>query len=661
MSVERLSPPPRFEISRRVGAPLVRVLASGLVVVAHLALAAMRAEAAPDESPPSSAELKRLSLEELFDVEVTLVSKRPQKLSETASAIQVITGEDIRRSGAMTIADALRLVPNAEVQQINAFAWVVSTRGFDVLFANKLLVMIDGRTIYTPLDAGVFWDAQQIMLEDVDRIEVISGPGGSLWGANAVNGVINIVTKSAKETQGVYMSGAGGSFLRGEGAVRLGGSLGRSTFYRVYARRADWNANPLPNGDDAMTAWNMTRSGFRVDSYGDDAITFTVQGDGYAGVEYNAPNDKSTLDGQHLLGRLTRPLGPASALDLQVYADRTWRRDVPSTVSDQMETYDVDLQHRFPVGERHDVLWGLGHRLMVDNTPTSTIFVGFLPTRRYMRLYSAFAQDEVTVVPNRFKVTLGAKLEHQTFSDFELQPSLRLAWTPTARQTLWSAVSRAVRSPSRIDVDYFIPTTPPFGIAGGPDFHSEQVIAYEAGYRVQPVPRMTFGFATFYNHYDDLYSVEPQSSASVFPYTIQNGIGGDSWGAEISGAVQMASAWRIRGGYTYFEKHLWSQPGHNATADVIASLGNDPRNQVVLQSMIDVGTYGRFDAVVRYVDALPNPAVDSYIAIDVRLAFESARWEVAVVGQGLTEKTHVEYNPFQEIPRSVYGKISSRW
>jgi iron complex outermembrane recepter protein len=629
-----------------------------LVAIAAVAMSTS-SSAETSDSLLSASELKGLPLEQMFDVSVTLVSKRPEKLSETPSAIQVITSEDIRRSGATHLADVLRLASNVEVQQINSYAWVVSTRGFDALFANKLLVMIDGRTVYTPLDAGVFWDAQGLLLEDIDRIEVISGPGGTLWGANAVNGVINMITKSASETQGVYVSGGAGSFLEGYGAARFGGSVGSRSSYRVYGQRFDRNGTRLPNGDEGNNAWRSTQGGFRWDSRS-EASSLTIQGDGYAAREYNTPGARSTLDGQNILGRWTRTFSEASGLDWRVYADRTWRRDLPSTLIDQLLTIDSDLQHHFRVGQGHDLLWGFGFRWMDDNGRTSTPYVGFVPTRRTMRLFSAFVQDEITLVPGRLAWTVGSKLEHNEFSDFEAQPSTRLTWTPNARQTLWMAVSRAVRAPSRVDIDYHIPKTPPYAIAGGPDFHAEKLVAYETGYRVRPLQILSLSLATFYNHYDDLYSVELENPSQPLPYTIQNGVAGQSWGVEVSGLYQALPLWRFRGGYAFFKKDLWSRPGHDVLPNVLASLGNDPRNQVVIQSMISAGAHVECDATLRYVDRLSSPRVPSYVAVDGRLGVRRGPVEIAVVGQNLTEKAHPEFYAAQEVPRSFYGSVTIR-
>jgi iron complex outermembrane receptor protein len=610
--------------------------------------------------------LKEMSVEELMNIEVFSVSKRPERLSETPSAIQVITGEDIRRSGVKKLADALRLASNLGVQQIASHAWVVSSRGFNTLFANKLLVMIDGRSVYTSLDAGVFWDAQNVLLEDIDRIEVISGPGGTLWGSNAVNGVINIITKSSKETQGTYASAAAGSFQKNHGVTRYGSTIGDNTFFRVYANRADYDNTFFHNGNDGIDEWYMTSGGFRLDYFPSDTNMLTLQGDMYGGGEFNSAMNKSQLDGGNILGRWKHMFSRSSDLTVQVYFDRTWRRDIPSTISDEMITYDLDAQHSFAIGQRQNILWGIGYRLMQNETPTSSAFVGFVPEHRNMDLFSAFMQDEITLQENVLKLTIGTKIEHNDFSGLEIQPSGRLAWTPNEQHTAWGAISRAVRSPSRIDVDYHIPKAPlvsssfDYYIAGGPDFESETVVAYELGYRIQPIQTISLSVATFYNRYDKIYSVEQESSSSLFPFTIQNGVEGQSWGAEFSGIYQPTEWWRLRGGYTYFHKDLWNRPGHNVQSNVFASLGNDPRNQCVLQSMTDLPANFQFDITARYVDILPDPKIPSYGTFDARLAWQYQYLELSIVGQNLWRQQHTEFGGL-EIPRSVYGKVACQF
>lgn len=608
--------------------------------------------------PPSA--LKKLSVEELMAIEVTSVSKRPEKLSETASAIQVITQEDIRRSSATNLPEALQLSPNLHVELLNSYAWLITSRGFKAPFANKLLVMIDGRTVYSPLFAGVFWDVQNTLLEDLDRIEVISGPGGTLWGTNAVNGVINVVSRPAAETQGLYVSAAAGTHLQHGGALRYGGTLGQNLHFRVFAQRQARNHLIMQDGSDASDAWSINHGGFRVDWQASEADAVTVQGALYGGTEQTLPED-SEMNGQHLLARWTHRFSPASDLRVQAYVDRTWRNDQPTTVTDELETYDLEFQHRFPAGARHGILWGAGYRLMVNDMATTTDLVGFLPPHRNMHRFNGFVQDDFALVHDRLQATIGTKLEHNDFAGFALQPSARLAWTPDTRQTVWGAVSRAVRSPSRIDVDYHLPTysVPPDmpSVAGGPNFVSEKLTAYELGYRVRPAAPLLLSLATFYNRYDDLYSVEALPGTLTFQ--IQNGTEGTSWGVELSGTYQPLERWQLRGGYTHLQVDLRSKPGRDFTTFDLSTLANDPSHRFLLQSALDLPGRLQFDVTGFYVSEHPEPRLPAYADFNVRLAWALKGWEVAVAGQNILADRQSELG--LEIPRSVYGKLTWRY
>jgi iron complex outermembrane receptor protein len=630
-----------------------------LLAAAAMASAARVVHADEPADAQRASELAKLPLEALFDVQVTSVMRQPQRLSEAASAIQVITGNEIRRSGATHLADVLRLAANVEVQQASAYSWVVSTRGFDALLANKLLVMIDGRTVYSPLDAGVFWDAQGVLLEDIDRVEIISGPGGTLWGANAVNGIIHIMTKRAAETQGSYASAEAGSFLRGQAAARWGGALGEHAHVRVWAQGANRNPTSLGDGDVAPDAWQYRQTGFRLDAEGAASST-TVQGDAYLGREYNSPLGTSTLDGQDLLVRWSRTSASGSNLEAQGYVDRTWRDDRPSTFSDQIVTYDASVQYRLPSLGGHDVLFGGGYRLMQDEAPTASPALAFLPVQRTLRLASAFVRDEWTLAPGRVRLAFGSKLERGEYDGVGVQPSVRVVWTPSRRQAWWAAASRALRAPSRIDEDYHV-VQPPYVLAGGPDFHSERLVAYEAGWRAQPGRDVTAAVSSFYNHYDRLSSIEPQSSASPYTYTFQNGAAGQSWGFELSATSRPAPWWGVRAGYTWCHKDLWSLPGHDVLDAVLASLGNDPRDQATLASMFEVSRHGQLDVIGRYVDQLPRPSIPAYLALDARAAWTTGAFEWSVAGQNLLSPWHVEFDPSRRIPRSVHSGLSVRW
>jgi iron complex outermembrane receptor protein len=392
-------------------------------------------------------------VEELMDVEVTSVSRRPEKLTEAASAIQVITGEDIRRSGANSIPEALRLAPNLQVAQVNSSQWAVSSRGFNNVLSNKLLVMIDGRTVYTPLYAGVFWDVQDALLEDIDRIEVVSGPGGTLWGANAVNGVINIITKSAKDTQGFFMEAGAGTESNGFGSMRYGGQLSPGLYYRVYGKGFNRDELVVADGSDAGDGWDMGQGGFRLDWEPNQDDVLTLQSDFYD----SKPNPEAASDpvvamGGNILGRWTHKISDDSDFQVQFYYDRT-RRDFNDEFTENLDTYDFDAQHRFQIGDRQEIIWGLGYRRM-DDSVANLELLGFDPGNKTLSLYSAFIQDEITLIEDRLRLTLGSKFEHNEYTGFEVQPSGRLAWTPSTEHTVWAAVSRAVRTPSRIDRDF---------------------------------------------------------------------------------------------------------------------------------------------------------------------------------------------------------------
>ncbi|HLP77230.1 MAG TPA: TonB-dependent receptor, partial [Candidatus Paceibacterota bacterium] len=607
-------------------------------------------------APSSAAALKKLSLEELLNQDVTLVTRTPEKLTQSASAVQVITGEDIRRSGATSIAEALRLASNLQVAQVDSRNWAIDARGFNNTLANKLLVMIDGRTVYTPLFAGVFWDVQNTLLADIDRIEVVSGPGATLWGANAVNGVINIVTKSAKETQGTLIEGGGGSFLHDYGAIRYGGSAGTNFFYRVYGMRFDRGNSGGPSGTNsasASDAWHMTQGGFHADWFATPENTVTFQGDAYSGAA-DSLTPGIIVDGQNLLGRWSHAFSSESELTVQTYFDRTWRR-IPNQFAEDLKTYDLDFQHRFPLTDRQTITWGGSYRLMQDRVGNSTN-VAFLPPDRNMQLFSAFVQDEITLLPDDLKLTLGSKFEHNDFSGFEYEPSARLSWSPTEAQTLWAAVSRAVRAPSRIDNDVRL-IGGGIEVNGSPEFKSESVISGELGYRIQPHRRVTLSLAAFYNYYENIRSVEPVAPDT---YLIENKNRAESRGVELSGTWQATDWWRLRGGYTFLDTHVHRVEGgldlNRARAE-----GNDAPNQVLLQSMLDLLCNFEFDVTARFVDTLPSPNVPSHFTFDARLGWHVLpNLEFSILGQNLWDNRHPEFGASgtrHEIPRSVFGKV----
>jgi len=611
--------------------------------------------------PLSPKELKKLSIEELLNVEVSLVSRTSEKLNEAASAVQVITNEDIRRSGAANVAEALRLASNLQVAQLNSSVWLISARGFNSIFSNKLLVMIDGRTVYTPLYGGVLWEQQNVLLEDVDRIEVVSGPGGSLWGANAVNGIINIVTKNSSNTQGLYASVGGGTFLKNMAALRYGGRINKKATFRVWGQHFQRDNTTLPNKTEVADEWRLTQGGFRVDWEASTKDAVTVQGDYYDGNRETAVRH-SPLNGQNILARWNRTISDRSDLALQVYYDRYYREDAGTSSYDKMNTTDIDFQHRFGLGKKHNIVWGAGYRYVQDDANFSNrAGAGILPRFKRLDLFNGFLQDDIRLT-NSLRFVIGTKLLHNVYTGWEWQPSARLSWTK-ARGTLWAAASRAVRTPSRFDVDYFLPMNPQPpnipSVAGGPNFISEKLFAYELGYRFQPNTLSSFSVATFYNVYRDVYSVE--AKPGTVTYLIQNGSEAESWGAEISGNYQVSKKWRLRGGYTYFDKDLRAKPGRNFNPSY---LGNDVKNQVMLQSIMDLPHNFQFDVVGRYLDGLAKSFatadVPAYWTFDTRLAYTFKGLELAVIGQNLAQKNHAEFGTGL-IPRSVYAKLTARF
>jgi iron complex outermembrane receptor protein len=579
-------------------------------------------------------------------------------LSETASAIQVINQEDIRRSGAASLPEALRLASNLEVAQVDSRQWAISARGFNNTTANKMLVLIDGRTVYTPLYAGVFWDVQDPLMEDIDRIEVISGPGATLWGANAVNGVINVTSKNARDTQGLLFTGGGGTELRGFSSVRYGGQLSSKAHYRVYGKFFDRDSAVLRNGQDAADDWHMGQGGFRVDWDTSKSNLFTLQGDYYSGRMGQRSANDTVVDGGNVIGRWSHSFSDRSDLKLQLYYDRT-HRNVPNTFAETLDTYDVDFQHRFPLGDRQDIVWGFGYRLNKDNV-TNSAGLAFLPPRVSRQAFSGFVQDEITVVKDRLHLTIGTKIEHNAFTGFEYEPSGRLAWKLSRRQTIWGAISRAVRTPSRIDRELFAPGSPPFLLAGGPGFVSEELSAYELGYRTQASERFSLSLATFYNVYDNLRSVERQNPSASFPLVIANGLKGESYGAELTGDYRITDRLRFKAGYTEMRIHIRPGPGSTDTSRGSGE-SHDPNRQIFLRPSVDFPRHVEFDAAFRFVGSIANQTLPAYNELDMRWSWQpNPRLEFSIVGQNLLHDRHAEFgspNARREIERSVYGKV----
>ncbi len=608
--------------------------------------------------PPVN-ELKKLTMDELINIVVTSVSKTPENLTEVASAIQVITGNDIRRSTATRLPEALRLAPNLQVAQSGSHDWGISSRGFNGApvasssLADKLLVLIDGRTVYTPLFGGVYWDVQNVMLEDIDRIEVVSGPGGTLWGSNAVNGVVNVITKSAKESQGLYMAGTIGTYIQDQVDIRYGGQIDSSLFYRVYGQRYDYGETLLADGNDAGDAWSMTQGGFRVDFMPSAKNTFTLQGEGYGGKEDETLPTK--INGQHLLSRWTHSFTGTSELTVQAYIDRTKREISNNPFTDELTTADLDVQHQFGI-KSHQILYGVGFRIQDDFT--TSIDNRFTPAQKTLEQLSAFVQDQIKIVPDRLTLTVGSKFLNNDYTGFEIQPSLRFAWTPDQIHTLWGAVSRTVRTPSRFDVDLTS-----FQVPDRPDFRSEEVVSYEIGYRMRPFDKVSLSLATFYNQYDDLRSLNTTAGSDPTFY-FANDLKATTYGFELSGNVLLADWWRLRGGVTYLVKDFTIESDNVVDGSELVE-GLDPKGQFKLHSYINLTKNFQFDFLIRYIDKLPaltltqTPVVESYFTLNARLAYEINKVMISIAGQDLLEKEHTEFGR-RQIPRSVYAKIAIR-
>jgi iron complex outermembrane recepter protein len=605
------------------------------------------AETGPDSIETAS--LAQMTLEELSNIEISSVSKKPELLSDAPAAIYVITQEDIRRSGATSIPEILRLAPNLQVARVDASQYAITARGFNSTTANKLLVLIDGRSVYTPLYSGVFWDAQDVRTENIERIEVISGAGGTLWGSNAVNGVINIITNNSSDTQGGLVSLGAGNAENGA-SVRYGGKFGETATYRIYGKKFNRDDTIMENGNSAQDAWHKELAGFRTD-WSADSDTLMLQGQAYDSSIDQAINDNKELSGGNLLARWNRNLQDGASLQVQTYYDHT-RRVYPGTFGEVLDTYDVDVQHGFHWRNNHDVVWGGGYRYSRDAVTNSAV-LAFLPADKDLTLANVFAQDDVTLA-ERLKLTVGLRLERNNYTGLENQPNLRLAWKPSDQALLWSSIARVVRTPSRVDRELFAPGNPPYTfLDGGPDFQSEKLTAYEVGYRATPSQRASFSISTFYNVYDRLRSLEPTAGAP--PYVLANMMEGNTCGIETWGDYAITEWWRLKAGYTYLKKDLRLKPGSGDTTS-LQSVETDPRHQFSLRSMTDLAHDLSLDIALRSVGSLPGTAVPGYVVADGRLGWRIAQGtELSMSAFNLFDKRHSEFGAAGT--RSEFGRI----
>lgn len=662
----------------------LRCLLAGLaasLLTAMPVLASMPEDTLPED-------LTDMSMEALMDIEITSVAKKPQKQSDAAAAIFVITNDDLRRWGVTNIPEALRRVPGIDVAKIDANKWAITSRGFNSRFANKLLVLIDGRSVYTPLFAGVYWDNQDVVLQDVERIEVVRGPGGTLWGANAVNGVINIITRSASDTQGDMVSVTAGNEVRGIGVARHGGKLKNGIDYRVYAKYSDYDEAYSPDG--AHDDWRTGQLGFRSDWVQTDRDSITLQGDYYRGkagqqvsiatgpggpppTTVNQVIDDTETEGGNLLFRWSHMIDPLSDFALQIYYDHVGLDG--KVLYEDRDTLDINFQHRFHWMDHHDVIWGFDYRFTHDNTDNNQSFE-LHPSSRSVNLYSLFIQDEISLQDN-LHLTLGTKLEHNDFSGIEYQPSVRLAWGVTAAQTLWGSVSRAVRTPARGEHDVMLRLVPPPdsdpGIPvyaeGNSSYDSEVLTAYELGYRLNHNNTWSTDVAVFYNDYDKLRTLDPSPDpgppASVrFPF--DNNMSGETYGLELATQWQVRPGWRLNASYSWLDMQL-RLDGNSTDTTSRSSEDASPSSKAAIWSALDFGQNLQFDFALRYVGDIEvnGTDIDSYVEADLRLGWEARPGlEFSLIGQNLFDNHHPEFLPDfintqpTEVERSIYGRVT---
>jgi iron complex outermembrane receptor protein len=608
----------------------------------------------------STSSLKSLSIEDLMNLEVTSVSKRGEPLSDAAAAVYVITREEILNSGARSLTDILRLAPNLQVAQITSSSFAITARGFNGPAASKLLVLVDGRSVYTPYHSGVSWDVQDVLPEDIERIEVISGPGATLWGANAVNGVINIITRKAADTQDGSLRVGGGN-LEQRGSVQYGGQAGSTVDYRAYVDSFHYGDDLTATGTNARDAWQKSQGGFRVDWMPAGDLV-TLQGDIYTGSEEGQlPSADETESGHNLLTRWNHAFSEASSLQVQAYYDYT-RIKIPNVGFDELNTYDLDVQHAFAWGSRQSIVWGGGVRTEDDNFPV------FSPPQRTLDYSNAFLQDTLSL-SRTLNLIVGTKYEHDAYTRGELLPDARLSWKVSDSNLLWAAVSQAVRAPSRVDRDLFEEAGPVVLLRGG-DFQDERLTAYELGYRSQLSAKSSLSISTFYNMYSELRSVQ-YSPGPAFPILFANGMSGNTDGLEAWGNYQVSEWWRMSAGGNWLHENLHFNPGSDNIGG-IALAGDDPSYQIALRSTMTFARSGLLYLDLRHIGALPSPASPSYTELNAHVSWTASRvmtW--ALTGSNLIHPHHLEFGttsaPLQlgatgvESGRSVFLEVQSRF
>ena len=642
-------------------------------------------------------DLTDMSIEALMDIQVTSVSKKSQSLSDSAAAVFVITSEDIARSGATAIPELLRMVPGLNVARIDSSKWAISSRGFNSRFSDKLLVLMDGRSVYNTLYSGVYWEVQDTVLEDIERIEVVRGPGGTVWGANAVNGVINIITKHAGDTLGGLVTAGGGTEERAFASGRYGAILAEGIYGRFYGKGTYRDSYQFENGEDARDSWQDYRSGFRVDGSLASTNSFKVQGDIYKGdmnqqtnfpilaAPYSYTDDVDVdTEGGNVLGSWTQYLAGGSEMELQMYYDHTGHDE--DVAQEESDTFDVEFKHRFGVGENHDLIWGANYRY-INQRAFNTVWTTLDPEEEKSHLVSLFFQDEYTAIQDTLTLTVGSKFEHNEYTGYEIQPSVRALYNPKKHHKFWGAIARAVRTPHRVERDATVitvvlpPSIPPNsspvpaagGVAYNKDFDSQNVVAYESGYRFLASENLSFDLSVFYNDYDDLrsFTITPGfngSYAEVYNRPDNEG-DGSSHGVELAVAWQVLESLKLDLAYSYINEDF---------EDIDISWSSDaPSNQFSVRAnwkatdKLTVDVWGRYvdETAVMHVSIYEDSyyTIEDYFTADVQITYQATpNLDLALVGQNLIEESHEEYvqefwsNP-TEVERGVYLKATYRF
>ncbi len=640
-----MAAPYAYAASRRRRRPFSLILSLALLAPAFAAA-----------QPVSVEQLRDLSLEELADVRVSSVSKSDERLSDAAAAVYVITHDDIIRSGARTVPEMLRLAPNLEVAQLTPTNYAISARGFNVAdnasLSNKLLVLIDGRSVYTPMFGGVYWDMQQLLPDSVERIEVISGPGATLWGANAMNGVINIITRESGQTQG-GSAGLGGGNLGWGADLSYGGSITENLTYSLHAEGQKFYSYKTSDGRKAQDGWTDPQGGFRLDwKPGADIVSLQ----GSFSVPQEAPGDFNS--GRDVTASWRHALEDGSSVQLLAYFDQVRRFAGNGQGGFSVDTYDVEAQHNVTLNSWNSLVWGVGERrfsYMFENTALQLV-----PANRSLNIADIFAQDTISL-SSSLKLTLGLKLEDEPYTGIALMPSARIAWKVTGDALLWSAVSRAVRSPTPIDEDLREYSGNLDILNGSAAFKPEVVTAFEAGTRVQAMPGVSLSMSAYYNLYDDLRTLELAPAGTPSLLVWGNRMNGNSYGVETWADARLADWWRLRAGFNIQHENLQFATGSGLGG--LALIADDPTYQASLRSSMSLTDGLTFDAGLRRIGPLPHPAVPGYTELDLKLGWAVTRSvELALTGSNLLHAHHLEFfedGQSDQIPRSVY--LESRW